>query len=170
MLRKLATIGVGLVALVLSSCQDEAAIDEVQQQVMDELQERHARDSREGGVITPELNGLRVKLPGNPAVYLIDRGVRRHVPDPETYNRLFRSWDGIQEQYFFSIIQVGAPISTDAVLMRGWGTPAVYFVEPGVKRHVSSPAAMDRYHFDWAKIVQVPASFLATIPDGPSMN
>src|ERR1700723_2358646 len=44
----------------------------------------------------PELAGKRLRLPGEPAIYLIDPEGRRHyVPDPYTYNRMFRDWNGI---------------------------------------------------------------------------
>ena len=36
----------------------------------------------------PDLNGLRVKSPTSPAVYLILDGYRRWIPDPDTYNNL----------------------------------------------------------------------------------
>ena len=40
--------------------------------------------------------GVRAKTAGDPAVYLIDpEGYRRHIPNPEVYGRLFKSWDGI---------------------------------------------------------------------------
>src|SRR5262249_26247406 len=43
----------------------------------------------------PDLNGLRVKLPNRPEIYLIDRGYRRWIPNPATYNNPLRHWNGI---------------------------------------------------------------------------
>src|SRR6478752_10883816 len=46
----------------------------------------------------PDLSGLRVKLPAQPSIWLIDpEGFRRGIPNPETYNNLFRSWGGVVE-------------------------------------------------------------------------
>lgn len=43
----------------------------------------------------PGLNGQRVKVPGNGAVFLIMDGYRRWIPNPATYDSLFRNWSGI---------------------------------------------------------------------------
>ena len=43
----------------------------------------------------PDLDGLRVQMPNRPEIYLIDQGYRRWIPDPATYNNLFRDWNGI---------------------------------------------------------------------------
>jgi len=36
------------------------------------------------------LDGLHVKHPDRPEVYLVERGERRHIPDEETYEGLSR--------------------------------------------------------------------------------
>ena len=118
---------------------------------------------------TPELNGLRVKIPGQPAVYLIDNGVRRHIPNPDTYNRLFRDWNNIQEAYYYALVDVGAPISTQAGLMRAYDQAAVYLVEPGSKRWITSPYVMDKYNFSWGNISLVPSYIINSLPTGSSI-
>ena len=119
--------------------------------------------------VTNELNGQRVQVPGNNAVYLIDRGVRRWIPNPETYWRLFNNTDGIQVASYYALIAVGQPLSTQAQLLNPQGGGAVYLVEPGVKRWVTSPANMDKYYFNWANITPVPQFVLYAIPNGPSI-
>jgi hypothetical protein len=42
----------------------------------------------------PDLNGARVKHPLYSSVYLIDRGQKRGIPNPGTYNNLFKDWNG----------------------------------------------------------------------------
>src|SRR5438270_6902000 len=42
-------------------------------------------------VLRPDLNGLQVKLPNHPAIYLIDAGYKRLIPDESTYHNLFVS-------------------------------------------------------------------------------
>lgn len=34
-------------------------------------------------------NGYRVKEVGKPAIYLVDRGMKRYITDSDTYNRIF---------------------------------------------------------------------------------
>ena len=38
------------------------------------------------------------------------------------------------------------------------------------KRHVASPAAMDKYYFNWKRIVQIPAVIVDRIPNGPVLK
>ena len=118
----------------------------------------------------PELNGLRVKIPGQPHIYLVDRGQRRWIPNPETYDRLFRNWEGIQESGFYALVEVGPQISAEAQLVRGAGRPEVFLIEPYSKRWISSPAAMDRYYFKWENVWLVPRFMLDPIATGTQMD
>ena len=63
----------------------------------------------------PELAGQRVQLPGHPEIYLVDDdGLRRWIPNPATYNNLFRDWNGVNvdiqtediEVFFFRLASV----------------------------------------------------------------
>ena len=116
-----------------------------------------------------QLDGQRVVFLGDVdrgAVYLVDRGTRRHIPDPDTYNSLFRSWDGIYQAIDPDSIPVGAPLTSGAVLMKGESSDTVFLVESGKKRGIPSPAVMDKYDFDWNKIHVVPQIVANSIPDG----
>src|SRR5580704_9916094 len=99
--------------------------------------------------LRPDLNGLRVQEPGHPEIYLIDEGRKRHIPDPPTFDALFRNWDGINQDLHIDEIDTGFPISSGAVLALGKADPSVYLVDRGVKRHVTSPPVMDKYNFRW---------------------
>src|SRR5687767_8733040 len=45
----------------------------------------------------PELNGKLYRLQANtPEVYLIDRGLRRFVPNSATFENLFRRWEDVK--------------------------------------------------------------------------
>ncbi|SNS54933.1 hypothetical protein SAMN04488107_2970 [Geodermatophilus saharensis] len=120
--------------------------------------------------VRPDLNGWRVKMPDRPEIYLVDQGYRRWIPNPATYNNLFRDWNGIREFIDVHTIPVGLPIANGAVLARPSGGPAVYFVDAGVKRWVTSPTAMDRYHLNWDRVYGVPPILLQNISDGPAIN
>jgi hypothetical protein len=120
--------------------------------------------------VAPELNGMRVTVPGEPKVWLIDQGVRRHIPDPTTFERLFRNWDGIQQNPAFALIDEGRPISTQAQLLTASGTPKVFLVEPNSKRWITSPVVMDRYNFNWGTITWVPKFLLDAIPTGSNID
>jgi len=117
--------------------------------------------------IRHDLNGLRVKHPSAPQIYLIDIGCRRWIPNPATYNNLFRDWDGIiVDANLVNSVDVGDDIADGALLARAEGTAEVFFVDKRVRRRIDSPAAMDRYYFRWNAIRQVPKIVLDAVP-GP---
>jgi hypothetical protein len=45
--------------------------------------------------IRTDLNGLRVRLPKHAPIYLVDEGKKRHIPNPQVYNELFKDWTGV---------------------------------------------------------------------------
>ncbi|PSJ26899.1 hypothetical protein B7P34_20475 [Streptosporangium nondiastaticum] len=118
----------------------------------------------------PELNGARVKGVNSPAIYLILDGKRRWIPNPATYNNLFRDWNGIQSVVDIGAIDDGGQLSDGAILAKSPSGPAVYLVSNGIKRWITSPAAMDKYYFDWNKIVNLSPVALDSIPTGASIS
>lgn len=120
--------------------------------------------------VRPDLNGLRIKDVSGPAVFLILDGKRRHIPNPETYNNLFRDWNGIQHVVDSAAIDNGGPLSDGAFLGKAPNAPEVYLVSNGVKRWITSPAAMDKYHFAWNRIVSISPVALHSIPTGASIS
>ncbi|MBF6044507.1 hypothetical protein GO001_04615 [Streptomyces sp. NRRL B-1677] len=118
----------------------------------------------------PELDGARLKGVNSPAVYLILDGKRRWIPNPATYNNLFRNWNGIQSVVDIGAIDDGGQLSDGAILAKSPSGPAVYLVSNGIKRWITSPAAMDKYYFDWNKIVNVSPVALNAIPTGASIS
>jgi hypothetical protein len=117
----------------------------------------------------PDLNGLRVKSPTEAKIYLIDGGCRRWIPNPETYNNLFRDWNGVVIDIDINEIPEAAPISEGAILSKGSNSPAVFLVDRGIKRWVTSPAAMDKYYFNWGRVYVVPQVLVDSIPTGSSI-
>jgi hypothetical protein len=117
----------------------------------------------------PDLNGFRIKHP-NGTVYLILDGKRRHVPNPDTYNSLFRNWDGIITDVDVDSITDGGALSDGAVLAKPNNGPAVFLVSNNQKRHVTSPAVMDKYNFSWDRVVTVPHVLLDFIGTGNAIS
>jgi hypothetical protein len=117
----------------------------------------------------PDYAGLRVMEHTGPAIYLIDPdGYRRWIPDPTTFNNLFRDWS--VERMDLSNIPEASPLTSGAVLAIGSGTAPVYLVSNGVKRWITSGGAMDKYNFKWEHVVQVPRVLVDSIPSGPSWS
>ncbi|MFI1800282.1 hypothetical protein ACH427_23425 [Streptomyces sp. NPDC020379] len=118
----------------------------------------------------PELNGKRVKGINGPAIYLILDGKRRWIPNPDTYNNLFRGWDGIQSVVDINSIDDGGQLSDGAILGKSPNAPQVYLISNGVKRWITSPAAMDKYDFAWNKIVVLSPVAIGSIPTGANIS
>jgi hypothetical protein len=119
----------------------------------------------------PDLEGLRVRLAGNDAVYLIDQGQKRHIHDPTSYGNLFRTWDNIHVDLDVEAIDSGLPIDAGAFLFRCYDSPKVFLYDAGRKRWIQSPATMDRYQFNWDRIqvFHIPLKDIAW-PDGPVIS
>ncbi|SRR6266568_2412411 len=119
----------------------------------------------------PDLAGERIQDPGQAAIYLIDdNGTRRWIPDPDTYNNLFRDWYGIDKTEPTREIVLGTQISRGAYLARVSGTAPVYLIDNGQKRWVSSSAVMDKFYFNWDKVKPIDAVTLSNIPPGPDIT
>jgi hypothetical protein len=122
-----------------------------------------------------DLNGLRLRLPGSAPVYLVDLGKRRHIPNPQVYNELFSTWDGIINDIDVDEITIGDPIPLTAILFKCTDSPKVFLLDgiapSQVKRHIVSPDVMDRYKFNWQRIHvwNVPLSAIG-YPDGPPIT
>ncbi|GAA3028639.1 hypothetical protein GCM10020000_01440 [Streptomyces olivoverticillatus] len=120
--------------------------------------------------VHPELNGLRVKGINGPEIYLILDGRRHWIPNPATYNNLFRDWNGIQTIVDPDSIDNGGQLSDGAFLGKSPNAPEVYLISNGVKRWITSPAAMDKYYFNWNRIKYVEPVALQAIPQGGNIS
>src|SRR5205823_4989485 len=69
----------------------------------------------------PDLNGTRVRAPGQATVFLIDNGFRRAVPHVPAYEALFRDWECIVEDIDVESIRLGDPLGEGSCLVRPVG-------------------------------------------------
>lgn len=118
----------------------------------------------------PDLSGLRLTpLTGGP-IYLVNpEGLLQWIPNPPTYNNLFRDWNGVVK-IDTATLPIGAALSDGAVLAKGNASSAVYVISNGVKRWVTSPAAMDKYYFNWSHVFVVPQILINSIPTGSNWS
>jgi hypothetical protein len=125
-------------------------------------------DSEPG--LRPDLNGSRLRSPGQATVYLIDSGFRRAVPNIPAYEALFRDWDCIIEDIDPETIRLGEPLGDTASLVRLAGQPAVFFIDGTTRRHVASPQVMDKYRFAWERVREITTEELARWPEGSKLR
>jgi hypothetical protein len=102
--------------------------------------------------------GARIKDPSKDEVYLIDpEGYRRHIPNEAAYNRLFRSWDGIQSTTNTACIKLGPPLdSAEVKIVKSSSNGNYYIADKPVPnsslvtyRWIISPEVFDKYNFKW---------------------
>lgn len=119
----------------------------------------------------PDLNGTRIQFQSRLAIYLVDQGFLRHVPDQHTYDQLFRNWDNLEKGMNPDEIPLGKPIWPGAYLAEDLDTGKVYFVEKSIKRHVVDPSVLEYYNFKSGdKISRVPGAKLEELLDGPPIE
>jgi hypothetical protein len=121
--------------------------------------------------LRPDLNGQRLRNPANGAIYLIDRGQKRHVDDPTAMTNLFNDWSTIPD-LDVNLIDDGPDIDDLVVLSQGFGNAAVYLIDKKdangtrIKRHIQNPGTMTKYNFSWNKVYHVPLGLIEGTPTG----
>src|SRR5262245_12802499 len=85
-----------------------------------------------------QYEGYRIRQIGQPHIYMILHGHRRHVPNPTTYSYLFGNDNNVHEVLDANIVPDGGPLSDGAILARPNNGPAIYLISNGRKQHVSS--------------------------------
>lgn len=119
--------------------------------------------------LRPDLNGLRVKSPHNTETFLIDNGQKRPIPTQETYNRLFKDYNGIVSDINIDEIETGISLSIDALLAKGNKYTDTYLIENGVKRGIATQAVFNFYNFSWKKIQVIDQAIINIILSGPTI-
>jgi len=114
-----------------------------------------------------DLVGRRLRRPGQHRVYLVDpAGYRRRVPDDAVYNRIFRDWSGIAEELDLDDVPSRPPFTRATMLVRGDASGAVFLLDQGRKRRVTSSASMQKYWFDSGRVHAVRQVLIDHFPVG----
>lgn len=118
----------------------------------------------------PDKKLLRAR--GHAEVFMVEDGVRRHVPDPVVFEEQGFEWEEIDD---VDVEEVNAlPEDDEAVpmpdgeVLQAEGDPTVYVIDDGLKRPVPSPQAFQDMGLKWEHILQVPTSTLDRHPVGPN--
>jgi hypothetical protein len=115
----------------------------------------------------PDLAGRRLASPGHPDIYVIDpEGFRRRISNHTTYNRLFRSWCDIGEEPRLDRIALGPEFTMGTFLVRGDASCAIYLLDQGRKRRVPHGVVMDKYWFNWSRILGLTQVDIDQLPVG----
>ena len=132
---------------------------------VDNSQVANAQSTR----LRPDLNGLQIRNPGNSMIFWVDEGRIRHILNPSVYKNLFvpKAFNAIDTVS----ITTGPPVNDDNRLVRCGESNhplrnRIYLLDQGQKRHILSPAVMNKNNFSWDKVRTIDCPALAGIPDG----
>jgi hypothetical protein len=99
-------------------------------------------------------NGIRVKVPGNNRIWVVQGGRRRLIPTPEVFISLFRDRQ-VHVTLFAHEIPMGKALGRGAHLLRGSGH-AFYILDNNRKRYIPNLRIFNKYHFDGKKVRRYP--------------
>ena len=120
--------------------------------------------------------GYRVKAdrgPDNEKIYLVMFGLRHWIWGESTYNNLFRDWSGVLRfpttDALREVIPETVSLTPGACLAKSSDSDPIYLINENRRLWVSSPAVMDKFYFDWGKVIVVPDNIITSIPLGPNL-
>jgi hypothetical protein len=118
-------------------------------------------------------DGALIKGSG-PAIFLMQRGLRRRVPNALTFEALGLHWGNVDTIADSTLAEMpsGQPVldaRADGNLLKSSG-PALYVMEAGHKRHVVSAAVMAACGYGWDAVRLVSEGPLAALPTGSPLT
>ncbi|RAS22631.1 hypothetical protein [Paraburkholderia bryophila] len=116
-------------------------------------------------------DGERVIASTGGPIYLVLNGELQWIPNPETYNNLFASWNGVVvSDYLVDNVPRGPALTSGAVLAKGNGAPQEYLVSNGTKQWIPDPATFKKFAFNASKVVTVPQIIIDYVPSGRNIG
>lgn len=116
-----------------------------------------------------QYDGLRVASHSTSAIYLAMWGQLHWIPNPATFNSIFKDWNGIvNSDYLVDNMPKGPALATGSFIANSAPAPAWYFVTLGRKLHIPNPATVTRFNF--RSPVSIPPLALDYIPTGPDVT
>jgi len=104
-----------------------------------------------------------------PDVFVLERGQRRHVPNPAVFDAMGFDWGKVKtvKDAELQAISAGTPLGQfpDRALLKGAG-PDVFLVVSGQRRHVPDPSTFNAMGLDWKKVRTISDKELSLVPLG----
>ncbi|MCM1009019.1 MAG: hypothetical protein NC485_14120 [Ruminococcus flavefaciens] len=119
-------------------------------------------------------NGSCIKTKDNDAVYLVMKGEKRHVPNPTTYNNLFKDWKSIHDgdklgtiwNKIVDGIPTGDEITDDAILIKADNSDPIYLLTNNKKYWITDMKQFNDCNFKSGGQKSYPAIVINAIPSG----
>ncbi len=111
-----------------------------------------------------------------PEVYALENGVRRWIPNPETFEYFRYKWTNVKNisDNLLKSYSLGKELSKysaypDGSLLKGSG-PEVYLVELGKRRWIPNPKTFEKSGFGWRYIIEIDDKKLKRIKEGRALT
>lgn len=121
-----------------------------------------------GDVIVPPAVGNRpdgtlIKSAGDPRVYVLENGEKRHITTPDVFRYLGYDWRAVHtvSDIELNVYPEGVPLTPDIIrrpdgtLIKGTESPAVYLIEGGKKRPIKNERVFLTRGYHWKDILVV---------------
>jgi hypothetical protein len=120
-----------------------------------------------------DLDGCRLRKPGEAAVWLIFQGLRHHIADPDTYSALFADDRGVVDDVQVGEIALGPELNHGSCLVRAQGGVSIYLVfgrPRAIRCFIPTLESFNEFGFAMSKVCDVPRILLDAIPVGPELE
>jgi hypothetical protein len=122
--------------------------------------------SGQAGVLLHVANGTLVKTADDPAIYLVDGGVLRHIT-ADAFQTLYPDFRRVCTVVSIPRHLVQQPLGAGTRLVRAKDHPTVWLIDNGhTKRPVADIPAFTRWGFTWPRVQVVPAEEIDFLPVG----
>lgn len=100
--------------------------------------------------VVSTVSGNLLRVEGDPKVYIVERGLKRHIPNPESFNSYSYKWEDIVE-----VSAVHLAGYKDAALMRALDDFKVYLLEGNTKQWIKTAQDFNSAGYDWNEVLDV---------------
>ncbi|GEM_PF-6791068 len=125
-------------------------------------------------------SGALVQAQNDPAVYIIHNGVRRWIPDVETFNMMGLNSAMIQSvtPADLQAIPAGDPLPSrfvpggslgERALYRQIGDPSVYVIINQIRRGIPNPETLLAMGYNWGHVKEITAQVMNSLPKGDNV-
>ncbi len=122
--------------------------------------------SRGAAAPVPKYNGHIFQIPDHLEIYLVLNGYVRHVPDWETFQRLFTNAP-IEPVKNLDFIPQGPALTKRTMLIRGDEVNKTYLLIDKVKMWIPNPTVFEQYHFNMTQCCVLPQFVVDSITNAP---
>lgn len=109
-------------------------------------------------------SGTLLHPSGSSKIYMVNQGVLHHIVSGSVFSQMGYQWNQLKSIHGLPNMSVGSPLTNPerafptGSLVQVQGHRAVYLVQNGVLRHITSPQVLHDLGYHFSNVIQVPSS------------